>query len=156
MRRLRRAIRSFYEKIRKRISVSVLTLGASGVMLGIFAPPSAVLSILGLIACHEAGHYLAARRLGAEPEWPTFWAFWRVAGGRTTVRYELSDGPTIALAGPIAGVTGALCLFVLGAVFAAPLVAISGVYGLVFEVLGIIFGADGRAFREDRRELRSA
>lgn len=154
MRRIRRAFRAFLERRRKKRLRSLVTLAGSGLMLGWFAPPAFALGAIGVIAAHEIGHYLAARRVGADAEWPMFWAVWLFAGGLTTVRYELPDGPTIALAGPAAGVTAALCLIAMGGF--APMLAVAGVYALVFEVLGVIFGADGRAFRADRRELRSA
>lgn len=102
--------------------------------------------IIALIAVHEVGHMIAAKRLGLQvslPEFTPMGAYVRVVGERS-----IEDESYIKLAGPLVGGLASVGCMVLGYVLSLPQLFEVGLFGVFLNLVNLIplDPLDGGAF----------
>ena len=95
--------------------------------------------ILGVVICHEFGHYFASHRHGAAL--PLFFGFGLFVVGVTAVRAG-QDLPSYA-SGPIAGVAAALGGIAVGVVMGSAVLVEAALVLVLVELAGATIGSDG-------------
>ncbi|MFN0156278.1 MAG: site-2 protease family protein [Gaiella sp.] len=72
------------------------------------------IGLVGLIAIHEAGHYIEAKRQGLNPSLPVFVPFLGAYVALKNQRFDPWRNALVSLAGPVVGGLGALGVFIAG------------------------------------------
>lgn len=93
---------------------------------------------IGLLLCHEMGHYLAARQRGLAVGLPTFVPF---VGAWIDIKDGFRDAETeayVGIAGPAIGTISALACLVLGNVFDSDLMRAVAYSGFILNLFNLI------------------
>ena len=91
-----------------------------------------------LIAVHELGHYLEARREGLDPQLPVFIPFLGAYVALRNMRFDPWVNARVSLAGPVAGGVGALGCLVAGEALDSNLLRALAYAGFLLNLLNLL------------------
>jgi Zn-dependent protease len=95
------------------------------------------IGLVVLVFVHEMGHYIEARRLGLNPNWPVLLPFFAFVAFR---RENLTPWAhaRVALAGPYLGAVGAAAFWVIGEATNSQLLQALGYFGFLLNLFNLI------------------
>lgn len=138
-------------KLRKRLGETSL-FGASLTFTAGLTYALVPIATLGVavLCIHEAGHYVVALSHNGDPRLPVFVPLGIFVVGITYLRNRLPTElhKAVALAGPFAGATAALCFGVAGALVGWSLLSLLALVAFVSEASQLVLGRDGRVMDE--------
>ena len=91
-----------------------------------------------LIAVHELGHYLEARREGLDPQLPVFIPFLGAYVALRNMRFDPWVNARVSLAGPVAGGVGALGCLVAGEALDSDLMRALAYAGFLLNLINLL------------------
>ena len=145
-------MKKFLKKI-PRVAYSFGTIvAAAAVNYSIVHSPIVFLYLCVLVA-HELAHYFMAKMKGAKPKLPLFIPLpFLVIGLVSVVGLTDENIPSIAAAGPIAGVLTAILIMLVN--FSVHIVSnFSAIIIVLSEALLNYFGSDGKKYRNAKKRL---
>lgn len=131
----------------KQLLLAVGTAGAAAMIAYTFVPAPIILGTLLILVAHELGHYFSAHSSGAYPDLPIFLSLGLIVVGLTQV-HELNPvhRPSVAIAGPFAGMYVGLSLCIVSLLVASPSLLYIGILGTSVEFSSLFFGSDNKKF----------
>lgn len=128
-------------------------LGSAGLAFRLLSLPVAS-TVSTVLLSHELGHVVVGKMAGADVRPPLFIPLGIVFIGATRMSGVPQDSrAAIAISGPAAGVGAAAGLLVIGVLWGWPVLVWVASLAFTMEIWSGTLGADGRKYRNARREL---
>lgn len=140
----------------KNLFWSVATACVSAAVMYATLPYAVFLVTFLVILCHELGHVIVAKILGARPMLPIFIPLIFVTIGRTKI-FHLPHRTKewIYIAGPLVGILVASLFIIIGFKIACDLLISAAIVAMMWEIFSATCGSDGRKYRKSKKERKN-
>lgn len=145
-------MKDFLKKHKEVFVALASALGTAGVMYAIWGTVFVLISFL-VVAIHELGHILAAKKYDADVGYTFFIPLVLGILGATQITNIPKDkAGIIAIAGPIFGLVVALAMLAIVIAFGFTALFVPMITLVAFELFNLFLGSDAKKYRKARTE----